>query len=590
MLRPLVRQVVLALVLTGCASDRHDVASSATTGGGGSAGKGAGGSAMGAASGNANTGGSPGSGAGGMPSAGSPGGGSAGAPVDTSGRPSVAGYVDPIIGTLNYSNTFPGAVVPWGMASPSPHNQTGWVPAGYRYQAGDIHAFANSHISGAGCPDLGSVWIMPYTGDVPTDPMAAASVGSGEQAQAGYYAVTLDKYAVVAEMTATERTALYRFTFPARSGDAEIVMDAARNQSSGSSGTIAIVSDTEVSGVNHSGQFCYGKWNEDNPVYFFARFSKPASAKGTIDGSGLSANLTQSGGSAGAYFRYSTTDGEALEVRIGLSYVSTENAKENLEAESASLAFDTAKEQAFDAWDEKLKRIIVEGGSEDDKTIFYTALYHALLEPNVASDVNGAHPSMEQPGMSATSSRTEYTIYSLWDTYRTVHPLLTLVYPEIQADMVETMVSMAKESGYLPKWELDRNESMVMVGDPAAIVIADSYLKGVTNFDVDTAYSVMVKQATQDNPVRPEIGDYQTLGFIPADNPSSNYLPTVPPFCWGAVSTTLEYALADWNIAELAAALGKTDDAATFHDRAKAYEHFYDSGTGFLRPKNADGS
>jgi alpha-1,2-mannosidase, putative len=233
-----------------------------------------------------------------------------------------------------------------------------------------------------------------------------------------------------------------------------------------------------------------------------------------------------------------------------------------------------------------LSRIKVEGGTNEEKTMFYTALYHALIHPSISSDVNGEYIAMGSHKVKKLSvdQKNQYNVYSLWDTYRNLHPLLTLVYPEVQLDMVKTMVDQSKENGFLPKWELSADETYVMTGDPACIVISDTYLKGITDFDVHTAYKAMLKSSTQlkDNKVRPGLAQYLKLGYIPQDNPGDGV--------WGTVASSLEYYLADWSIGQLAKALGKENDYETYMKRSLAYKNFYDSKTGFLRPKNENGS
>ncbi|MEN0051931.1 MAG: glycoside hydrolase family 92 protein, partial [Bacteroidota bacterium] len=224
------------------------------------------------------------------------------------------------------------------------------------------------------------------------------------------------------------------------------------------------------------------------------------------------------------------------------------------------------------------------GGTKEDKTIFYTALYHVLLHPNILQDVNGEYPSMEMYGVKNTNGKNRYTVFSLWDTYRNVHPFLSLVYPDLQIDMVNSMLDMYKESGWLPKWELLGMETSVMVGDPATPVIADTYLRGLTDFDTELAFEAMKKSATQlkNNKLRPGIQFYNKLGYIPEFEGDDIY--------GGTVSTTLEYNISDWNLAQFAKALGKQEEAAYFEKRSKSYQNYFDKSTGMLRPRMEGGS
>jgi len=365
-------------------------------------------------------------------------------------------------------------------------------------------------------------------------------------------------------------------------------------------GNLTIVSNQEIEGSRTIGTFCYH--SEDvRPVYFVAQLDKPASEFGAfkkmpsykgVEGDWIGYNNTIkpypnyqhsiSGDQLGAYFSFNSDEPQTIQLKVGISFVSIENARENLNAEQPSFEFEKTKQTAENAWNEKLKRIQVEG-KDNDKTLFYTALYHSLIHPSIIQDVNGDYPLMSAYGTGNTKGKNRYTVFSLWDTNRNVHPLLSLVYPELQSDMLNTMVAMYKESGWLPKWELYGMETEVMVGDPASIVLADSYLRGITDFDIKSAYEAMVKSSNtkQNNLLRPENADYLTLGYVPVDDEG--------PFD-GSVSTSLEYYLADFNIAQLAQSLGKHDQAERFFKRAQGYRKLFDSSTGMLRPKNRDGN
>lgn len=499
--------------------------------------------------------------------------------TDPSSSLDVAAYVDPFVGTAGGGNTFPGAVVPWGMASPSPHSSR-TTAAGYFHDGAPVFGFGNVHMSGVGCWDLGSVVLMPTTGDLVLDADMAASSIDGEQARAGSYRARLSRYGVDVELTASERVGLHRYTFPAGS-TANVRIDVSRSLSDVRSGSVHVVSASEIEGQNVSGGFC-GTGDFRQTVYFVARFDHPADAVGTFADGVTSDAADASGTDAGAYLRFSSTGGP-IEVRVGLSYTSVDNARANLDAETRGKSFDALRGAAYDAWNRELSRIRVEGGTPAERTIFYTALYHALLHPNVLSDVNGDHPTMDRTGVVRTADRPSYTLYSMWDTYRTLHPLLALVYPERQLDMVRSLADMASEAGYLPKWELARNETHVMVGDPASIIVADSYARGLRDFDVAGTYAVMKRQATVPGAQRPGLDVLMKYGYIPMDDTGAD-------FVWGPVSTALEYGLADWNVARLADSLGDATTAAALSERSKVYARYFDPTTKFLRPRNADGS
>ena len=364
---------------------------------------------------------------------------------------------------------------------------------------------------------------------------------------------------------------------------------------------LRVVSGQEVEGFKMIGDFCYNP-EDVRPVYFVARLSQPAGEYGAWKKmpkyQGAEADWTTyddaykpypaflqeiAGDNVGAYFSYNLQEGGAIEVKVGISYTSIENARLNLEAEQPGFDFEGTRRNAGQAWNEMLSRIELKGGTKEDKTIFYTALYHLLLHPNIFQDANGEYRAMESGEIKNTGGKNRYTVFSLWDTYRNVHPLLSLVYPELQLDMVRSMVDMYRESGWLPKWELLSMETGVMVGDPATPVIADTWLRGLTDFDVQTAYEAALKAATrlQDNKLRPGLLYYDSLGFIPENNAEK---------VWGTVSTTLEYNIADWNLAQLAQSLGKEEDHQRFLRRSISYRNYLDPKTGMLRPRLADGS
>ena len=289
------------------------------------------------------------------------------------------------------------------------------------------------------------------------------------------------------------------------------------------------------------------------------------------------------GENIGTYFSFDTKAGETIEVKVGVSYVSIENARKNLAAEQPGFDLQNTHNQAVKKWNDLLGRIKIEGGIPEEKTIFYSALYHVLLHPNIIQDVNGEYPTMESYGVGNTNGKNRYTVFSLWDTYRNVHPFLSLVYPDLQTDMVNSMLDMYQESGWLPKWELLGMETSVMVGDPATPVIADTYLRGLRDFDTELAYEAMKKSATQleNNKLRPGIQFYDKMGYIPES--------TGDDIWGGTVSTTLEYNISDWNLGQFAKALGKKEDAAFFIERSKSYRKYFDKSTGMLRPIMDDG-
>jgi len=496
-------------------------------------------------------------------------------------------YVDPFIGTASGGNTFPGAVRPWGMVSVSPHNDLG-AASGYIHGRPFFYGFGHVHLSGTGCADLGSVLLTVTNKGVATSPEEWKIRYADERAEPGYYAVRLPDVDAYAEVTTTIHCGITRFTFPHK-GEAVVQIDAGRSLGLVGGGSVRVVSAQEVEGYNIAGGFC-AEANRQT-VYFVARLSRKPDGSGTWKGDVISDGsfTTARDSSVGAWFRFHMNAGDTIGVAVGVSYVSTSNARLNLEEEIGRRSFEEVRHEAQAAWEHELSKIVVKGGGERDLARFYTALYHCLIHPNVVTDINGEYPLMGRSGVGRYRDRSRYGVFSLWDTYRTLHPLLTLVYPERQAEMVQTMIDMYKESGWLPKWELIGNETHLMVGDPAVQVIADTYLKGLRDFDTVTAYEALRKHGTNlgdgSEATRPGYQDYLTLGYIPVDQDTSR-----PWWVWGPVSTTLEYCVADWSFGRFAKSIGNAADANEFDRRSKFYVNLFNLTTAFLRPRRSDGS
>jgi predicted alpha-1,2-mannosidase len=491
--------------------------------------------------------------------------------------------VNPFIGTDGETphdgQTFPGAVVPWGMASPSPHTTLTtatdaangfFVNSGYRYGDPTMRGFGLTHLSGVGCPDLGVPVIAPLLGSAPESADDYVTTYRNEIAHAGYYAVELGDARLVAEMTATPRTGVFRFWFP-EGRPAHVVVDPARGVSwVRNQGELPEALEVdEIAGSAAFGKFC--AIGDGGRLYFVAQTSSPADRATKI-------GVDDGPGAAMAAWHYDSAPEQPITVWIGLSWVSIEEARANLEAEK--LPFEEARDAAARTWQNHLSRIEVSGGTQSDRTRFYTALYHALIHPSILHDVNGTYPTFARGEVGNANGESRYTVFSLWDTYRTLHPLLTLVYPEVQLEMLRSMQDMVLDVGLPPKWELIAEEVQMMVGDPAAIVFADSVAKGLTDFDVDAVYESL-HDAAELSAHRPGNDSYLELGFIPMEEARR---------VWGPVSTTLEYALADWALAELAKEVGRDEQVAALEERAQSYRVFFDDETGTLRPKNADGS
>ena len=516
-------------------------------------------------------------------------------------------YVNPFVGTTNFGTTNPGAVCPNGMMSVVPFNVMGsddnkfdkdarWWSTPYEFHNKFFTGFSHVNLSGVGCPDLGSLLLMPTTGELNVKYKEYGSEYKDEVAKPGYYTNFLTKYGIKTEVSATPRTGISCFTFPA--GESHILLNLGEGLTNESGASMRRVGDREVEGMKLLGGFCYNA-QAIFPIYFVMRVSKTPKDSGywkmQRKMKGVEAewdkdngkyklytkyNKDIAGDDIGAYFSFDTVEGEEIEVQMSVSFVSIENARLNLETEQNDLCFDTIKAQAQKSWNDDLSRITVEGGTDEQKSVFYTALYHTLIHPNILNDVNGEYPAMET-GETLTTKGTRYTVFSLWDTYRNVHQLMTMVYPERQMDMVNSMVDMYKEHGWLPKWELFGRETLTMEGDPALPVIIDSWMKGLRDFDVDLAYEAMVKSATsrgEVNLMRPDNNDYLDLGYVALRSQYDN-----------SVSHALEYYVADHSLSTFAEALGEVEDAKLFKERSMNYKKYYSPEFGTLRPKLPNG-
>ena len=515
--------------------------------------------------------------------------------------------VNPFIGTSNYGTTNPGAICPQGMMSVVPFNVMGsdlnrfdkdkqWWSTPYSSDNKFFTGFAHGSLSGVGCPELGSLLLMPTAGDLQVDYTAYGSEYTNEQATPGYYATRLSKYNILAEATATMRTGLSRFTFP--KGQSHILLNLGEGLTNESGATVRFVSDTEIEGSKLQGTFCYNP-TAVFPVYFVMKLSKapqrkgywkkqrPMTAEAVWDADAgkykiySSYTREMSGDDVGVWFDFETAEGESIQAKVGISYVSIENARKNLEAEQPGFDFDRVRTAAREQWNNDLSRIEVEGGTKDQRTIFYTGLYHLLIHPNILQDTNGEYPRMESLQVGHTKGN-RYTVFSLWDTYRNVSALMTLLYPDRQTEIIRTMIDMYRENGWLPKWELYGRETFTMEGDPSIPYIVDAWMRGLRDFDVNLAYEAMRKGATtpgEFNLLRPDANDYFTRGYVPLMEQYDN-----------SVSHALEYYIADWNLSQFAKALGHKEDAKLFYDRSMGYKHYYCKQFKTLRPLMPDGT
>jgi len=517
-------------------------------------------------------------------------------------------HVDPFIGTDDMGHTFPGATAPFGFVQLSP--QTDLVPysfgegynpdtyrycSGYQYGDSTIAGFAHTHFSGTGHSDLGDVLMMPTVGALKLDPGTPEAPETGyrsrfshdrETAEPGAYQVTLDDYGIEVELTATERVGVHRYTFP-ESDNAHVTVDLTANIYDYPGKTVwtsvRMENDQLLTGYRQT-----SGWARSRVLYFAIEFSKPVRSYGLRNEEeqiyrGFWRRFDQDhnfpervGRRIKCHFDWETSEGEQIIVKVGLSGVSTAGAVANLETETHGWDFDALRDQARARWTAELSRIKVKA---DPSVLdnFYTALYHSSMAPSVFSDVDRRTRGLDG-NIHSTEGFTNYTTFSLWDTYRAQHPLLTIIQPERSLDMVRSLLAHRKQSvhGVLPVWSHHGNENWCMIGYHAVSVIADAYLKGLRDFDADQALEAMVASATFDR--YDGIGDYRELGWVPGDRQSS------------AASKTLEYAYDDWTIARMAEAMGRGNVAADFDRRAASWRALHDPDTGFLRARNADGT
>ncbi len=475
-------------------------------------------------------------------------------------------YADPIVGTGDHGHTFPGAVWPFGMIQASPDTRLkGWDGcSGYHYSDHYIYGFSQTHLSGTGCSDYGDVLISPTVGkpQFKNTQYGSPFKHENEKASPGYYSVMLDKPHVKVEVTATKRTALYKCTFP-KSAQSNFILDLTHRDKV-KQGEINITGDNEISGLRYS-----NGWANNEYVYFVIQFSKPFKKYGIERAGVLSASRHDTGTLLKAYVSFETTDGEIVYAKVGISAVSIDGARANLNAEQPGWDFDKLAADAKAAWNKELGKI--EMSSSDNSTLrtFYSSLYHTMIHPSLYTDVDGKYRGRDLKIHEAKDFNM-YTVFSLWDTYRAEHPLMDIIDRARTLDYIKTFLAQYEQGGLLPVWELSACETNCMIGYHCVPVIVEAYMKGITNFNTDEALAAMKKSAMED---RNGLSDYKKFGYI-------KYLDAGE-----SVSKTLEYSYDDWCIAQFAKKLGKTDDYNYFIKRAVNYRNLFDPSTGFMRPK-----
>ena len=499
--------------------------------------------------------------------------------------------VDVFIGTGGHGHCYPGATAPFGMVQLSPDTGVGdWDHcSGYHYNDPSVMGFSHTHLSGTGAADLLDILLMPGTGEVRSEPGKAEDPGSGyrsrfshatERAEPGYYTVVLDDYQIKAELTATARVGLHRYTFP-QDPTSHFVIDLEHGavdlpqlaKTKIIRAELYVVGRDTITGGRRVEEWAPGRY-----IYFAMKFSRPfESAEIFSDSKPLGAGVQEAQGkSLKCAVRCPTRDNEVILVKVGISAVSMEGARRNLEAEVPDWDFAGVRRAANLAWEKELGRITIETKREDHRKIFYTALYHSFLAPTLFSDVDGQYRGMDLDVHQLPAGAKNYSTYSLWDTYRALHPLYTLVQTERLPDLLNAMVLMAEQSpAGVPVWPLQAVETGCMIGYHSAPVLAEALAKGIRGVDYQKAYPLWRKRAMDDD--YRGLGYYRKMGFIPCDLEEE------------AVSKTLEYAYDDWAVAHLARAADAYGDSKLLLDRSRNYKNTFDRSVVFMRGRLADG-
>lgn len=504
-------------------------------------------------------------------------------------------YINPFIGTGGHGHTFPGPVLPHGMIQPSPDTRIyDWdACSGYYYADNTINGFSHTHLSGTGCSDYGDVLLMPTVGEQKIAPlgaksqkMAYASAFShkNEVAKAGYYSVFLDTYKVKAELSATNRAAIHRYTFPA-SNESGFILDLDYNIQGQTNDemVLEVISDTEIRGHKKTTY-----WAFDQYINFYAKFSKPFTYTMVDDNQGIG-EKGQAMPRKKVLIRFATKENEEVLVKVGISAVDMVGAKKNVDAEIPNWNFNKVKDDAHQAWVKQLSKIDIQTKDETQKSVFYTAMYHAAISPNLFTDVDGRYLGMDLKVHQSEASKPMYTVFSLWDTFRALHPLMTIIDPKLNNLFINSLVQKSKESGFLPMWELAGNETGTMIGYHAVPVIVDAYMKGDRGFDIIAAYKACLRIAEYDTTglkcpklvvpcLMPKAKYYKnTLGYVPCDKDNES------------VAKALEYAYNDWCISEFAHKMGDIENQKKYAKLGNAYEIYFDKSVRFMRGLDSEG-
>ncbi|MBX7242537.1 MAG: GH92 family glycosyl hydrolase, partial [Bacteroidia bacterium] len=493
---------------------------------------------------------------------------------------SLSEYVNPFIGTGGHGHTFPGATTPFGMVQLSPDTRIdgSWDGcSGYHYSDTVLYGFSHTHLSGTGCSDYGDILLMPFVwkkeGEIPSSFTSRFS-HVAEMASPGYYGVRPEN-GILTELTASTRAGFHRYDYGAyqENGEPQTVSDPENTLSAG----VVLdlyhrddLLDFEIISVGKNEVYGYRRskaWAKNQIVYYWITFSEPFERYFTLDKNNHTAR-------SGAKMAFDFGKKDNIKVKVGISGVNAKGANKNLTKEIPHWDFEKTRDEAVAGWDKELSKIQVEASSVEQYTVFYTALYHCMIAPNIYSDVDGQYRGRDDKIHSTGGDWDYYTVFSLWDTYRALHPLLTIIDEKRTNHFIRTFIRQYEEGGLLPVWELSANETYCMIGYHSVSVIADAYMKGIRDYDAEKAFAAMKHSAMQDHF---GLAAYKKYGYIPSDKEHES------------VSKTLEYAYDDWCIAQMAKEMGKKEDYEYFLKRSQGYLNLYNKETGFFRPRKNGG-
>jgi predicted alpha-1,2-mannosidase len=488
--------------------------------------------------------------------------------VHATAQTNYAVLVNPFIGTGGHGHTYPGASMPFGMMQLSPDTRLeGWDGCGgYHYSDSIMYGFSHTHLSGTGIADYCDVLLMPFKGEVKwkNSEYASAFSHKNEKAHAGYYEVLLKKHNINAALTTSFRSGMHAYTFDASATEGKVLLDL-KHRDEVLESSFEIINDYEVRGMRRS-----KSWARNQVLYFHMKFEKPIKEFGIALNDVLQSNIrSASGKNIKAYFSFDVKENKTVQVKVGISGVSMDNAKLNLEAEIPNWNFADLKKQAETEWNKELGKIEVKGGTLDQQVSFYTALYHASLAPNIYTDVNGEYRGTDLKVHKAEGF-TNYSVFSLWDTHRALHPLMSIINQKRTNDWINTFLAQHKHGGMLPVWELSGNETFCMIGYHSVPVIVDAYQKGIKGFDKELALQAMISYAESS---RYGLAQYGRQGFVSND------------YDHESASKTVEYAYDDWCISEFAKWIGNEEVHKKYAARALNYRNLFDPTTYHIRGK-----